>query len=72
MFIVAAYHTLRECQLNKETLGEKISQTKLKIGDKRKHLEELRGELKILGEIILYFDDKFRTANLPRSVNEWL
>ena len=48
--MLAAYHTLRECQENKEMLGEKISETRLKIGDKRKHLEELRGELKILGK----------------------
>ena len=51
-FFPAAFHTLRECQDSKVELGTKISETRQKIGEKRKHLEDLRGELKILGKEI--------------------
>ena len=48
--ISAAYHTLRECEETKAELAKKISHSNEQISEKRKHLEELRGELKILGE----------------------
>ena len=47
----AAYYTLKECEEVKEQLAVKISDTNYKIGDKRKHLENLRKELKVLGEL---------------------
>ena len=55
-FFPAAFHTLRECQDSKVELGTKISETRQKIGEKRKHLEDLRGELKILGKEIYSLD----------------
>ncbi len=50
MAVAAAYHTLRECEETKAELAQKISQSNQQVVDKRKHLEELRGELKILGQ----------------------
>lgn len=50
-FLLAAYHTLRECEENKSELTVKIDETNQRIGEKRKHLETLRGELKILGQL---------------------
>ena len=49
-YCAAAYHTFRGCQEGKLTLEGKISDTNLTIGKKRKHLAEVRDELKILGE----------------------
>ena len=46
---LAAYHTLKECAQQKGVLTEKIQTTNEKIKAKRKQLESLREELRVLG-----------------------
>ena len=50
---IVAYHTLKECSQQKVGLTEKIELTNEKIKAKRKELERLREELKILGTFFL-------------------
>ena len=44
-----AYKTLKDCGEQKETLTTHIEETNDKIRNKRKHLESLREELRVLG-----------------------
>lgn len=48
---IGAYHTLRQCEESKLELYVRIDNINQKIGEKRKHLEALRAELKILGQL---------------------
>ena len=48
----AAYHTLKDCAEQKGVLSAKIESTNESIRLKRKQLEGIREELRILGESI--------------------
>ena len=48
-----AYVTLMECAGQKEVLKEKIEESNKKIGIKRRQMEDLREELRVLGETFL-------------------
>ena len=50
---IAAYHTLKECAQQKGVLMEKIQVTN-KIKAKRKQLESLREELRVLGTLYIH------------------
>ena len=52
MHHAAAYHTLKDCAEHKAGLTKTIEETNDKIKRKRKHLEVLRGDLKVLGKMI--------------------
>ena len=51
MHLAAAYHTLKDCAEQKKNLSTKIETTNEKIKTKRKQLENLREELKVLGKL---------------------
>ena len=53
MYHAAAYHTLKDCAEQKGALSAKIETTNEKIRAKRKQLEGLREELRILGKSML-------------------
>ena len=48
-----AYKTLQGCSEQKESFTKQISETEEKVKTKRKHLEDLREELKVLGKSLL-------------------
>ncbi len=51
LFYSGAYSILKECHEKKAELSGKIEETSGRIKLKRKHLEELREELRVLGEL---------------------
>ena len=51
--------TLSDCATQKEELQQKIEESNKKIGDKRKQMESLREELKVLGQPIFGWFQKF-------------
>ncbi len=51
LFYSGAYSILKDCHEKKAELSGKIEETNGRIKLKRKHLEELREELRVLGEL---------------------
>ena len=45
-----AYVTLSDCANQKDELQQKIDESNEKIGNKRKQMESLREELRVLGQ----------------------